>query len=86
MLTCRCTIDALNDVHSCDCREYNRKLAEFNLFDVDHDGNLTEAELQAGLRAQQKSEREIKQMWERLELNELGGVGPREYALMSIAV
>jgi len=66
--------------------EYNRKLKEFEHFDVDHDGNLTEAELEAGLRAQQKSDREIKQMWERLELNEQGGVGSREYALMSIAV
>jgi Ca2+-binding EF-hand superfamily protein len=66
--------------------EYHRKLKEFEQFDADHDGNLTEAELETGLRAQQKSDREIKQMWERLELNEQGGVGPREYALMSIAV
>jgi Ca2+-binding EF-hand superfamily protein len=64
---------------------YVRKLSEFERFDVDHDGNLTEVELEAGLRAQHKSDREIKQMWERLELNDRGGVGPREYALMSIA-
>lgn len=66
--------------------EYIRKLNEFEQFDIDHDGNLTEAELEAGLRAQHKSDREIKQMWERLELNDQGGVGSREYALMSLAV
>ena len=49
-------------------------------------GALTETELQDGLRAQHKTDREIKQMWERLDLNKDGLISKREYALMSIAV
>ena len=66
--------------------EYIRELTELEQFDIDHDGNPTKAELDTGLGAEQKRDREIKQMWERLELNEQGGVGARVYALMSIAV
>ena len=49
-------------------------------------GALTETELQDGLRAQHKTDREIKQMWERLDLNNDGLISSREFALMSIAV
>ena len=67
-------------------RTDKRKLDEFSRFDVDHDGTLTPAELETGLRAQHKSDREIKQMWERLDLNNDGLISSREFALMSIAV
>ena len=64
--------------------EYVRKLKEFELFDIDGDGNLTEEELETGLRQRNMSDKEIRQMWDRLEHNEQGGIGEREYALMSI--
>ena len=64
--------------------EYVRKLKEFELFDIDGDGNLTEEELETGLRQRNMSDKEIRQMWNRLEHNEQGGIGEREYALMSI--
>ena len=36
------------------------------------------------MRQRNMSDKEIRQMWDRLEHNEQGGIGEREYALMSI--
>ena len=43
-------------------------------------------EMRDGLQARQFSELEIKNMFNRLEKNESGNIGPKQYALMSIPV
>jgi|EP01047_Picozoa_sp_COSAG01_P007955 Ca2+-binding EF-hand superfamily protein len=63
-----------------------RKLEEFTEFDANGDGELTLEEMRDGLKARQFSELEIKNMFNRLEKNENGNIGPKQYALMSIPV
>jgi ankyrin repeat protein len=66
--------------------EYIRKLNEFKEFDINGDGEVSLEEMRTALLKRKFGEREIKQMFARLDHDKNGIIDRVEFALMSINV